>query len=460
MEAYKIYGPPGTGKTSYLMSLLEDTLKEVPCKACAFMSFTKQGSYEGATRARTRFSLDDEDLRFFRTTHSLAYRALGFSQEQIVTQKHLKSFADKVGLHLLGGYNQEYQGVGDDKYLFAEQLYRTNRKAFARIADSLDVKKLRYIVANYRKFKEQRELFDFTDLLEAYLEYGAPLSCKVAFIDEAQDLTPLQWACVKKMCSECDKIYIAGDDDQAIYTWAGADVKAFLEYPAKDKVLGKSFRLPQKIHAYAQKVVSHIKERKDKTWQSREDIGEISYTQGFVGIDLSLPTLFLARNVVTCKKICKYLEGLGIVYTYRGESSVDRLTLRAIWAFEAWKDGMLSDDKMEKYAVYFHMLDKEREWHDVVKLPKSKHLYYSLLLQKKSADIFADPHIHVSTMHASKGTECDHIVVCLDMTEQVAQSFAQNADDELRVLYVAVTRAKKKLTLSFGELQYEYPTFA
>ena len=49
-------------------------------------------------------------------------------------------------------------------------------------------------------------------------------------VDEAQDLTPLQWDMVVKIAKGVDRVYIAGDDDQAIYEWNGADVKHFSNF--------------------------------------------------------------------------------------------------------------------------------------------------------------------------------------------------------------------------------------
>ena len=51
-------------------------------------------------------------------------------------------------------------------------------------------------------------------------------------VDEAQDLTPLQWDMVVKMSEGVDSVYIAGDDDQAIYEWNGADVICFKRFLA------------------------------------------------------------------------------------------------------------------------------------------------------------------------------------------------------------------------------------
>ena len=40
---------------------------------------------------------------------------------------------------------------------------------------------------------------------------------------------------VVKLALNADKVYLAGDDDQAIYEWSGADVSYFQTFPGKSK---------------------------------------------------------------------------------------------------------------------------------------------------------------------------------------------------------------------------------
>ena len=50
----------------------------------------------------------------------------------------------------------------------------------------------------------------------------------VIFIDEAQDLSLMQWDMTKNIWNKTEDTFIAGDDDQAIFKWAGADVDSFI----------------------------------------------------------------------------------------------------------------------------------------------------------------------------------------------------------------------------------------
>ena len=56
----------------------------------------------------------------------------------------------------------------------------------------------------------------------------------------------------------CDQIYLAGDDDQAIYAWAGADVKRFVQEPAKEKILRQSRRISMSVQAEARYPITRI----------------------------------------------------------------------------------------------------------------------------------------------------------------------------------------------------------
>ena len=54
------------------------------------------------------------------------------------------------------------------------------------------------------------------------------LDVDICIFDEAQDLSSLQFSMAIKLSKLASEVYIAGDDDQAIFSWAGADVKKFL----------------------------------------------------------------------------------------------------------------------------------------------------------------------------------------------------------------------------------------
>ena len=58
--------------------------------------------------------------------------------------------------------------------------------------------KFRLIIEAYEEFKVDHRV-DFTDMIEEYLEKGKPPKLKTLIVDEAQDLTPLQWKLIYKL---------------------------------------------------------------------------------------------------------------------------------------------------------------------------------------------------------------------------------------------------------------------
>ena len=127
-----------------------------------------------------------------------------------------------------------------------------------------------------RHYKRSRDLLDFTDLLEMIVQEPDRLpALEVLIIDEAQDLSRLQWQLVEILASKAQRVFLAGDDDQAVFTWAGADVKSFLSFQGHITVLQQSYRVPSTVHALADRIVHRIRERQPKEWKARDFEGSV-----------------------------------------------------------------------------------------------------------------------------------------------------------------------------------------
>ena len=144
---------------------------------------------------------------------------------------------------------------------------------------------LEHIYKKFLKYKESAKLNDFNDIINNVLDKVPDF--QVVFIDEAQDLSPLQWKLYDKLKEKSKDIYLAGDDDQAIFAWAGADVKRFVQEEAKEKVLKFSKRISRSVQDESNKPVERISGiRKKKDYLPRDFEGESKYIANLGQIDL------------------------------------------------------------------------------------------------------------------------------------------------------------------------------
>lgn len=454
MKVNLIYGSPGTGKTTHLMGILEKELKLFKPQQIAFCSFTKKGCYEGVERAKKKFNIPRRKLINFKTIHALAFRYANVSRDQMIKKEDYKELGSLLGMKFHGFYTEDFVGR-DDEYLFFEQLYRNNKNVGDKMISDLNPRMVNFVVKNYRNYKSKKMIYDYTDLLEIYLANGEPLDCKVAIVDEAQDLTQLQWQVVWKLFSNVERVYIAGDDDQAIYEWSGADVKYFLNLEGDATILDHSWRLPKKIHEYALKISSGIENRINKRFNCREgEEGEVSLIKSFNDLTFNSEEtfLFLSRNKKHLKPVEQMLREKGFAYEIHGESSINNELVKAIRLFSIGEhEG--NDLLFQKFCLTD--VNYNVPWYEAFdRLKEDTATYYRDLIKNKRE---LDSNIILSTIHGSKGGEAENVILILDYSKKVAENYVYNNDSEMRCYYVGATRAKKRLFLKEPDTNNHYP---
>lgn len=452
METKLIYGPPGTGKTTALLKILDKELEQTAPSRIAFVSFTREGVEQGKSRAKERYNLTDESLPYFRTLHSLAFRAAHMNTACVISKKDYALFSKKVGMHFTGFYTEDFKN-NDDMYLHYDTVYRNTPSASEFFLDYLDADKLRYVRNNYKLFKDHFSLYDYTDMIETFVEKGEGLPVDVAMIDEAQDLTALQWKMVWIAFRGCRTVYIVGDDDQAIYQWSGADVPYFLSLEGSSEVLRQSYRVPRAVWKLACSISAQIKSRVTKRYHSTENEGRVSYANSFDEIVLAPDKthMILSRNDYFLKEVIQTLRDKGIVYHYKGACSVPAQDVNLIARYEANRRTHENDPalmaKVKKDA------DLDAPWYDSLNFDEDHATYLRTVIKNKRDA----KRITVSTIHGVKGGEADNVVLLTDLTKRTYDNLQSNPDSEHRVFYVGATRAKESLTILYPSTRYSYP---
>ena len=447
-----IFGAPGCGKTYYLLNLLEDLLKKYKPHEIAFVSFTRKGAYEGRNKAMERFGYSADDFPYFKTLHSIAFAEAQLTRGDVIGKKNYKEFADAVGMQFTGYYTEDFT-CGDDIYLFYYFLKKNNYVASELIELDFNMNTYEYVERAYDKYKRQKGLVDYTDMLTMFVNQGSALPVKVAIIDEAQDLTSLQWEMCEIAFRNCEHVYIAGDDDQAIYEWNGADVHHFLHLEGKRVILDKSYRMPSTILDFSKKISNMISERVDKKFSPNSIGGSIlTYNDvGDVPIVEGETYYMLARNNCYLDRYTYHLQKKGLAYNEKGNPSVSEKTLKAIRGYEYFRKHGKYKDEIDALTVPRYLkkeTDTREPWYSNFEMDIDTVEYYRALIANGIPKNFDD--ITVSTIHGVKGGEADNVIVLLDMTRRVDDNYDTNPDSELRCLYVACTRAKKKLHIVYS----------
>jgi len=484
-----ILGPPGTGKTTTLLNLVDQFIQDgVRPKQIGYFSFTKRAATEAASRAADKFGLDrDNDLAFFRTLHSYAFNQLGMTKEKMLGADDYREFGEKCGIPIKTAKFSDSDGTfnSDNEYLTIINTAAVKRIDLLDYYDSrqniLDIERgtLFLLSEELKRFKKEKGLKDFNDLLEDFIAKESINKFKVLFIDEAQDLSLLQWEMVRKIWSRAEKTYIAGDDDQAIFKWAGADVDHFIalkEEVDDIQTLDQSYRIPGgPIHELSQKIIGQVQNRFDKNYKPREEEGLLRRYSDITQVDMSEGNWLVLSSanhfLDQVKEVC---ELRGWYYQYKGRNSIPLKLLLALNNWEAWrKGGLLNQLEIkniyeylgssvlegfrkgktlhaeEKYSLEEcqkdHGLLVTTVWYEAFEGLDAMTENYIRNMRANGETLNRNPRIIMSTIHGAKGGEADKVLLMQDITNAALETFSYDPDELHRLFYTGATRAKREL---------------
>jgi len=498
LTTHKVFGPPGCGKTYFLleqvMKRLEDGAQPL---TIGYLAFTRKARQESKQRAMKTLGLKEDEaedqLMYFRTLHSLAYKLLPKTNTRLLTTADLSKFGRRVNLSFQANLDEEQRIKTNDPVVNLLNLYRVKKTTLRHEYNQTKLKEtwehVDFIDRSYRQFKESLSLIDYTDLLtafEAQMDFLLPKNFSLICVDEAQDLAPIQWAIVEKLKNHTKDLMVAGDDDQEIFSWAGASGKHFLEFESEDTlVLSQSYRVPRAVHKLAVSITDRIpsSQRQHKEYLPTPYEGSVSRINSLQETDFSSGEwLVLAQANYMLDAVAEELKSAGYLFSRNGNRSISYNLTTAITGWESvrkegrqipvssakimysymsgnggrikrgFKKINLPDEELvtfEDLQTHHGLLaNRDEIWSEALdhkKFTVDKTYITSIL--RKGHDSFhtKTPRIQLSTIHGAKGGECQNVVLYRDCT---TASLQNSESSELnRVFYVGLTRPTENLYL-------------
>ncbi|MDN3658139.1 RecQ family ATP-dependent DNA helicase [Ferruginibacter paludis] len=301
----------------------------------------------------------------------------------------------------------------------------------------------------------------------------------VLVIDEAQDMNADEFALINTLMEQNEdmRVIAVGDDDQNIYEFRGASSK-YLELFMKERKAAKhelieNYRSKSNLVDFTNGFVKKIHHRLKETPISAKqtDNGNIKLVHYQNGNLISpliqdiLTTELIGTTCVLTKTNDEALQVTGLLLKNGMQArliqSNDGFNLQNLLEvrFLLNKINMGEDVKVISDDVWADAISEMRKkfqpssklevCNNLIKqfeFSNSKKKYKSdfeiFVRESKLEDFYSEngETIFVSTIHKAKGKEFDNVFIMLD-------NFNPTTDEEKRQLYVAITRAKRNLTI-------------
>lgn len=267
--------------------------------------------------------------------------------------------------------------------------------------------------------------------------------------DECQDASPVLLSVILKQ--KCQRIFV-GDRFQAIYQFRGS-VNAMDIIPFETFPLSQSFRYGQGIADIANQILNHYDEDIRIRGNGTDSV-IISASEFGNNPNKVEPFLFIAHSNQSLLETLAQCYEAGVPARFC-TNKVDHTinSLKSLFALHETGKAKLS------LHSAFNSL---KELSEQIKQAESKYLANLILEDEQKANTLlaalewsrptteSDADVHLVTAHSSKGLEFDTVMISDDFYEAI-NAFGGGkpmSDNELYLLYVAVTRAKKTLVLA------------
>jgi len=500
----KIMGPPGTGKTYRLVNhYLQKELNEYNTdpEKIAYITFSKSAAEEAEERISELFP--SAKLKYISTMHAMGTAECGIdTNTQLLKGKKWNRFKQEYSEWFNISFETTVDAAGNPRYQNTHlQIIQYSRSKLISIEDAtvelqkhhdIDVDSTIQLQTDLKSFKEGTNMVEFYDMINKFVEEGRCPPLDVIFLDEAQDLSPHQWKCFDYIKSKCKRAYMAGDDDQTIYGFQGADPACFMSQEGERDDQEISRRVPKSVHREAIKILDQLTTRIDKKWTPRDAEGKVYPNHTLDEIDFSKGNwMILARTNKLLINISEHFYSLGVRFKAKTNT---RLPNDIVETYQIWirlnQGAFISGE--EAQTLYKSLVVKKghvaRGFSDGKSLQNEKSVdlqklktHHGLLIQgdwkqlhisdqykdymqtllERGDDLMKEPNIELLTLHGSKGKECENVCLFTDyglegQDEFIYRSAYEDPDPEHRLFFVGVTRAKENLYLMQPTSDYYY----
>lgn len=275
---YRI-GPPGTGKTRDLARQAQRAVEKHGPGGVVITSLTRAAAAEVAGRDT---GVPRQNIG---TLHGLCYRAVGERLTVLDSEKGVGTWNEWIApqrpaWRLSGGIDADDPGDQHGETEGDSLLSRMNLCRHRLVPRDLWPAAVSDFAEAWGRCMADTNTLDFTGMIEMGREMdAAPGNPAVLLVDEAQDLSRLEAAVLRRWAEAAETAVFAGDEDQAIFLWRTGGGRVFGDHPVPEenrRVLEQSYRVPRAVHAFAQRIIRRVADRDDVAYRPTPAEGEVS----------------------------------------------------------------------------------------------------------------------------------------------------------------------------------------
>ena len=454
-----VLGPPGTGKTHTLLNKVQDYLKNTDPDKIGYFAFTKKAANEAKARAMDKFNYTEDDLPYFRTLHSLAFRKLGINKDQVMQKRHYEDLGRKLNLFIdYNEHDQEETGLFTTKSDYLRLIHLAKLRNITleqqiKLGEhntEVEYDTLVHLKNELDRYKKEYNLVDYNDMILKFIKSDSSPKFDVVFIDEAQDLSLMQWNMAKTIWDKTQD--------------------SFITQKGKLLNLTQSRRIPRAVHDFALGIIKRVSNRRYKEWAPRDHQGSLKFHDDIKDLNMSSGKwLVLTRTRHMLEDIEDEMRERGWYFENRFKRMPEKDAAEAALEWESARKGHpLNFKQIERIYSYmspahadknflkgmakesfYHLADTgiktNAVWYEAFDNLDFRRKSYIRSMRRNGENLNDKPRIKLSTIHSVKGGEEDNVVLLTDLTTNTNRSYLKQPDDETRLFYVGATRTKENL---------------